>query len=92
MGRTLPSITQAFLQEQEAFARFRRALRRTDQQALDDLFASARKHLAAAAYASHALPFETFLLAMLLEEHKEVRRLRVIVESYKKEDFGPLVE
>jgi hypothetical protein len=86
MGRTLPPITQAFLQEQEAFARFRRALRRTDQQALDDLFASARKHLAAAAYASHALPLETFLLAMLLEEHKEVRRLRLLVESEPKDE------
>jgi hypothetical protein len=76
MGRTLPSITQAFLQEQESFHRFRRALRRSDQLALDDLFAAAHQHLAAAAYASHALPFEVFLLAMLLEEHKEVMHLR----------------
>jgi len=76
MGRTLPSITQEFLQEQSSFARFRRALRRSDQIALDDLFASAHKHIAAAGYAAHALPFETFLLAMLLEEHKEVLRLR----------------
>lgn len=81
MGRTLPSITQAFLQEQESFARFRRALRRSDQQVLDDLFAAARQHLAAAAYAANALPFETFLLAMLLEEHKEVMRLRILLES-----------
>lgn len=83
MGRTVPSITQAYLQEQEAFARFRRALRRSDQLALDDLFASARQHLAAAAYASHALPFETLLLAMLLEEHKEVLRLRALLESLR---------
>lgn len=76
MGRTVPSITQVFLQEQESFARFRRALRRSDQLALDDLFAAAHQHLAAAAYAAHALPFEVFLLAMLLEEHKEVARLR----------------
>jgi hypothetical protein len=76
MGRTLPSVTQAFHQEQDNFNRFRRALRRSDQLALDDLFAAARQHLAAAAYASNALPFETFLLAMLLEEHKEVMRLR----------------
>jgi hypothetical protein len=34
MGRTLPSITQVFLQEQQSFARFRRALRRSDQHAL----------------------------------------------------------
>ena len=81
MGRTLPSITQAFLHEQESFARFRRALRRSDQLALDDLFAAAHQHLAAAAYASHALPFETFLLAMLLEEHKEVLRLRQRVDD-----------
>ncbi len=81
MGRTLPSITQAFIQEQEAFVRFRRALRRSDQQALDDLFAAAHQHLAAAAYASHALPLETLLLAMLLEEHKEVMRLRQFLEG-----------
>ncbi len=81
MGRTLPSITQVFLGEQEAFGRFRRALRRSDQLALDDLFVSAQRHLAAAAYAAHALPFETFLLAMLLEEHKEMLRMRRLLES-----------
>jgi hypothetical protein len=81
MGRTLPSITQVFHREQEELTRFRRALRRSDQLVLDDLFNAAQQHLAAAAYAAHALPFETFLLAMLLEEHKEVRRLRQQVEA-----------
>jgi hypothetical protein len=81
MGRTLPSITQAFLEEQAAFSRFRRALRRSDQQALDDLFASAHQHLAAAAHAAHPLPFETFLLAMLLEEHKRVMHLQHLVND-----------
>lgn len=88
MGRTLPSVTQAFLQEQESFARFRRALRRSDQQALDDLFTSAQQHLAAAAYAAHALPFEILLLAMLLEEHKEVMRLRSAIEDVTHEWFA----
>jgi hypothetical protein len=83
MGRTLASITQAFLDEETAFAKFRRALRRSDQLVLDDLFASARQHLAAAAYASHALPFETILLCMLLEEHKEVLRLRQFLEELR---------
>ncbi len=76
MGRTLPSVTQNFLMEEEAFSRFRRALRRSDQLVLDDLFAAARQHLAAAAYASNVLPLETFLLAMLLEEHKQVMLLK----------------
>jgi hypothetical protein len=81
MGRTLPSITQAFLQEQESFVRFRRALRRSDQLALDNLFADARQHLAAAAYAANPLPFETFLLAMLLEEHKRLLHLQNMLEE-----------
>jgi hypothetical protein len=80
MGRTVPSITMAFLQEQDSLARFRRALRKSDQLALDDLLVAVRQHLAPAAYAAHPLPFESFLLAMLLEEHKEVMRLRNLIE------------
>ena len=81
MGRTLPSFTQLILGEQGALAKFRRALRREDQRALDDLFRSARYHVAAAAYASHLLPFETMLLAMLIEEHKRVERLTILLEG-----------
>jgi len=83
MGRTLPSATQLMLQEEASLSRFRRALRRGDQLVFDDLFTSAQKHISAAAYAAHALPFETFLMAMLLEEHKEVMRLREIVERLR---------
>jgi hypothetical protein len=39
---------------------------------------------AAAQYASHTLPFEVFLLAMLLEEYKEVIKLRERVEALSK--------
>ena len=89
MGRTLPSVTQVFLREQESFIRFRRALRRSDQRVLDDLFAAAHQHLAAAAYAAHALPFEVFLLAMLLEEHKQVLRLQTRLEHlYRSSGMG----
>ena len=86
MGRTLPSITQAFLQEQQSLARFRRALRIEDQRALDDLLGASRQHLAAAAYASHLLPFEVMLLAMLVEEHKQVLRLGQELEVLRNRD------
>lgn len=88
MGRTLPTMTQIILQEKSSFSRFRRALRRSDQLVLDDLFAAAHQHLAAAAYASHALPFEVLLLSMLLEEHKEVVRLRQLLESLLSDRFS----
>jgi len=80
MGRTVPAITLAFMREKKAFEGFRRALKQSDQLALDELFVSARKHTAEAAYAAHVLPFEIFLLSMLLEEHKEVMGLCKQVE------------
>lgn len=85
MGRTLPTATMNFLQEQDNFKNFKRALRRSDQLALDELFVLARQHTAAAAYAANALPMETFLLAMLLEEHKAVIRLRIALEKIENE-------
>lgn len=85
MGRTIPSITQVFMHEEQSLSRFRRALRRIDQLALDELLSSARQHIAAAAYATHVLPMETFLVAMILEEHKEVRRLRDEVERLRQQ-------
>ncbi|PKO14933.1 MAG: hypothetical protein CVU39_12720 [Chloroflexi bacterium HGW-Chloroflexi-10] len=85
MGRTIPSVTQVFYQEEQALARFRRALRRSDQLVLDELLSYARQHIAAATYATHVLPMETFLIAMLLEEHKQVQRLRDEVERLKQE-------
>jgi hypothetical protein len=81
MGRTLASATQLVLHEQDALAKFRRALRKEDQHAFDDLFRAARYHVAAIAYASHLLPLETMLLAMLIEEHKRVLKLEARLEQ-----------
>ncbi len=81
MGRTLATANQILFDEQKAFSGFRRALRFPDQQAFDELFAFARKHTAAISIAAHALPFEAILLAMLVEEHNENRRLRQRVEA-----------
>jgi hypothetical protein len=83
MGRTLPSITISLKEEEEAYSRFRRALRRSDQLALDELFVAARQHLAAAAYAANPLPMETFFIAMLLEVHKKNIHQDVMIGELK---------
>ena len=85
MGQPLHPASQKFIQEEPTFWRFRRALRKADQDALDDLLNMAGTHLSAAQYALHALPFEVALLAMVLEEHKEILKLRdkVIALSIK---------
>lgn len=83
MGNVTPTVTDLLHREEASLARFRRALRREDQLVFDDLFVAAYKHRAAASYAGHLLPFETFLLAMQIEDHKEVLHLRREVESLR---------
>jgi len=75
MGRTLATFTQLVQEEIANWRRYRRALRAEDQQALDKLFAAARKHSAAGAYLARDMPFEVMLLSMLVEHQKHIQHL-----------------
>ncbi|MEI7847016.1 MAG: hypothetical protein WCK35_14555 [Chloroflexota bacterium] len=83
MGRTLPTITQQLSDTEAALVRFRRTLRRSDQYILDGLFAAARRHTAAISQTDALLPFEAALLAILLEQAKEVSVLRQELDQLK---------
>lgn len=85
MGNVNPTITDILHREEENLEKFRRALRREDQLVFDDLFTAAYKHRAAAAYAGHLLPFETFLLAMQIEDHKEMMHLREEIKALREQ-------
>jgi len=76
MGRTLATFTQLVQQEIDSWSRYRRALRREDQQALDVLFAAARHYASAGAYLARETPFEVMLLSMLIEQQKHVVTLQ----------------
>lgn len=80
MGRTLPTLTQQISETEAALARFRRMLRKSDQYLLDGLFAAARHHTAAISHTDALLPFEAILLAMLLEQAREIATLRQQVD------------
>jgi len=80
MGRTLPTLTQQLTETEAALARFRRTLRKSDQYIFDGLFAAARRHTAAISQMDALLPFEAALLAILLEQAKEISILRQKVE------------
>ncbi|HEY3249219.1 MAG TPA: hypothetical protein VGK88_13140 [bacterium] len=81
MGRTIQTMTQLVAQEEAYWAPFRRALRKEDQAIFDRLFAAARHHTAPAHYASHSTPFDSILLAMLLEAMKAVEVLSQRVQA-----------
>jgi hypothetical protein len=86
MGRTLITITQLLTETEANLSAFRRTLRRSDQYVFDGLFASARRHIAAIGQAESLLPFESALLAMLLEQSKEIAVLEQKVEELIKKN------
>ncbi|HMN01043.1 MAG TPA: hypothetical protein PKC99_18735 [Anaerolineales bacterium] len=83
MGRTVITITQQLTETEGMLSPFRRTLRRGDQYIFDGLFAAARRHIAAIGQAESLLPFETALLAMLLEQAKEIAVLRQELEQLR---------
>ena len=79
MGRTLPPASIVFLQMKEGFKKFEKALAPRDQRALEELFVYANKHIAETQFASSPFPEDIFMVAMLLEMHKGVMALEVMI-------------
>ncbi len=81
MGRTVPTFTMVIQQEMESWSKFRRGLRKEDQEALDELFRAARLQLAGSAYAARPIPFESIAISMLLAHHRLIRTLEEQVRN-----------
>jgi hypothetical protein len=94
MGRTVPTFTMVLQQEMESWSKFRRGLRREDQELFDDLFRAARLQLASSAYAARAIPFESIAMSMLLAQQTMIRELKQRIACLEKHKGtgGPDVE
>jgi len=94
MGRTVITATQLIQKVQaEHWGKFRRALRREDQEILDRLFDRAQYHAQAMAYAAMPIPMEPILVAMLIEVQRDLLTLQKQVQAQntaKTEDSGQL--
>ena len=81
MGRTVAPFSQVLEAEFESWGKFRRALRREDQEALDALFAAAKHHVAAMVYASRLTPLEAILVGILVEHQKALAQLKAQIRQ-----------
>jgi hypothetical protein len=86
MGRTIPTFTMVIQQEIDSWGKFRRGLRREDQEALDELFRAARMQLAGSAYAARPIPFESIAMCMLVAQHRMITELRERCERLERRD------
>ena len=88
MGRTVLPFSRVLEQEVQEWRKYRRGLRKEDQEFLDRLFEEARLHVQAGVYASRPWPFETILISILVEHEKALVELKTrirILEEKKKE-------
>lgn len=85
MGRTVSTLTQYLNETEAGLAAFRRTLRRSDQYIFDGIFAAARKHIAAISQSDALLPFEMVLLAILLEQSKQIAALQHELEQLRRD-------
>ena len=81
MGRTVLPFTQKILTIEAEWSKFRRALRREDQEVLDELFGFTKYHSAPASYFSTPNPMEPIFMAMLVELLKEVKKLKAELKA-----------
>lgn len=85
MGRTVLPFSQVLLEQQHQLSKFRRALRKEDQQALDALFEQARLHIQAAVFYGNPDPAESFFLSVLIESWKSIDNLESRVSELEQE-------
>ena len=87
MGRTVLPFSKVLEQEVQEWKKFRRGLRKEDQQCLDRLFEEARLHVQAGVYASRPWPFETILVSILLEHEKALMDLRSKLRALEEKEL-----
>jgi hypothetical protein len=75
MGRTVPTFRQLIDDAITRWSKFRRALRREDQEYFDRLFRHVRSYTQAATYQASDNPMEAILLSVALDQEKRLDAL-----------------
>ena len=75
MGRTVPTFTNIIDSEIAGWSKFRRGLQLEDQEIFDEVFRAAKRHLATNFYAMRAIPFESIIMSIVIEQGKAIRDL-----------------
>jgi hypothetical protein len=80
VGKTLPPFSQLIENERRRWVPFRKALPKADQALFDRLFDCAKLHIQASLMVSRPWPFETIIMAIVLEQQKQMERAQHLLE------------
>jgi hypothetical protein len=81
MGRTLPVFNQLIEYERRRWAPFKRALPKEDHAIVDRLFDCAKLYIQAGVMVSRPWPFETIVMAIFLEQQKNLERFESLLDE-----------
>ncbi|MFC7203325.1 hypothetical protein ACFQJC_07340 [Haloferax namakaokahaiae] len=86
MGRTNPTYRDSLRAIERDWSKYRRALRRPDQQHFDRLFEQAREHADASGYLNHQFVEQPFLVSVMLEQEKRLDTLAERLDALEERD------
>ena len=81
MGKTLPPFSSLIEQERRRWAPFKKALPKADQALFDRLFDCAKLHIQAGVMAARPWAFETIVMAIVLEQQKQLEQLDGLLDE-----------
>ena len=84
MGKTLPPFSSLIEQERRRWMPFKKKLPKADQAIFDRLFDCAKLHIQAGVMVSRPWPFETIVMAIVLEQQKQVERLESLLDELQR--------
>jgi hypothetical protein len=84
MGKTLPPFSQLIEEERRRWMAFKNALPKAEQSIFDRLLDGATLHTRAGVMMSRPWPFEIMVIAILLEQHKQLERAERLLEDLQR--------
>ncbi len=81
MGRTIMPYSMTIEMQRERLKKFRRALRKEDQEYLEEIFKYAKKHVQAGSYAAFPDPIIPLFLSAFIEQEKKIRELEKRIKA-----------
>ena len=85
MGRTVLPFSMVLAEQRQRLSKFRRTLRKQDQELFDELFERARLHVEAAVQAANPDPMESIFISVLIEMLRDVQHLRSRIDDLESE-------
>ncbi|KXB02200.1 hypothetical protein AKJ44_01080 [candidate division MSBL1 archaeon SCGC-AAA261F17] len=84
MGRTVPTFREEIEDEMDRWREFRKALRKDDREAFDEMMEACKRYSSAGSQAKASSPFQAMVLSILLGQEKRLSRLEEEIGEIRK--------